>query len=186
MLGVNSFLQGLVNFAVPGVGLVNAIPGFLSSPVLGAINNALSPAGPVNYGIPVDDMGTYVGKNTAPDFTGSSLAEQQAMNEALGEAAVGSYGGGSFAEQQAMNEGINAQSMQSMQDAQQADTTAAQGGGGGVSDTNSPGADAASAANAGENAGGEGPSGGESLAKGGFIKKKKNVVAKTKRGLASR
>ena len=60
-------------------------------------------------------------------------------------------------------------------------------GGGGVSDTNSAGADAASAANSGENAGGEGPSGdGVSLAKGGFIKKKKNVVAKTKRGLASR
>jgi hypothetical protein len=55
MLGVNSALQGLVNFAVPGAGLFNALPGFLSSAALGRVNNALNPTGLINYDIPVED-----------------------------------------------------------------------------------------------------------------------------------
>lgn len=43
----------------------------------------------------------------AQSYGGASMAEQQAMNDALAEAAIGSYGGGSFAEQQAMNDAIS-------------------------------------------------------------------------------
>ena len=106
---VNSVLQGIVNFAVPGVGLINALPSFLSSAALGRVNNALNPLGLINYDIPVEDaIPSYTqAYQAAQSYGGASMAEQQAMNDALAEAAIGSYGGGSFAEQQAMNDAIS-------------------------------------------------------------------------------
>ncbi len=106
---VNSVLQGLVNFSVPGVGLINALPSFLSSAALGRVNNALNPPGLINYGIPVEDaIPAYTpAYQAAQSYGGASMAEQQAINDALAEAAIGSYGGGSFAEQQAMNDAIS-------------------------------------------------------------------------------
>lgn len=109
--------------------------------------------GPANNFAPVVDAGTYVGKNPMSDYGAASLAEQQAMNEALGEQAVGSYGGGSFAEQQAMNEAMNAQSMQSMQDAQQADTQASQDA---ANDAGASAAESAGPSGAGTADGGDG------------------------------
>jgi len=174
---VNDFLQQVVNVAVPGMGLINALPNIISSPIVGAIANTFGTKQDPNL-VTVEDVGTY--KGVTADY---QAAQQEAFNrDAANNAQIGA------AEQAAVDAAQNAQSMQSMQDAYNADMSAAsQGQGGGVSDTNSAGADAASAANSGENAGGEGPSGnGESLARGGFIKKKKNVVVKSKRGLASR
>jgi len=117
MLGVNSVLQGLVNFAVPGVGFVNALPSFLSSAALGRVNNALNPTGLINYGIPVEDA--------IPSYTATGLNAQamQSMQDA--------YNADMAAAQAAVDAAQNAQAMQSMQDALNADTAAAQGGGGG-------------------------------------------------------
>ncbi len=55
MLGINSLLQNAVNFAVPGVGFVNSLPGMLSSATAGQIANFFNPPGAVNYDIPVVD-----------------------------------------------------------------------------------------------------------------------------------
>jgi len=123
MLGVNSVLQGLVNFAVPGVGLVNALPSFLSSAALGRVNNALNPTGLINYGIPVEDA--------IPSYTATGLNAQamQSMQDA--------YNADMAAAQAGVDAAQNAQSMQSMQDALAADTAAAQGQS--VSDQNTGG-----------------------------------------------
>jgi hypothetical protein len=182
--------------------LISAGVGWISGKALdaqldaeGRVNQTLEDAANMGYGTRVGVEGnitTFVNDKTLDAFdkenfgvTRSELDAARSQSafdrDAVNNAEIGA------SEQAAVDAAQNAQSMQSMQDALNADTTAAQGGGGGVSDTNSAGADAASSANSGENAGGEGPSGnGESLAKGGFIKKKKNVVVKSKRGLASR
>tara|TARA_R110000868_G_scaffold273929_2_gene533188 strand:+ start:5420 stop:7660 length:2241 start_codon:yes stop_codon:yes gene_type:complete len=163
---VNDFLQQVVNFAVPGVGLINAIPGFLSSPVLGAINNALNPpSSQPNYGIPVDDKGTSL---SSP--MGKSSYESGIGNPAESEPNYTSSqsGVGNPAEQSgytSSNTGIG----------NPAESPS-------ISSESSAGSEGYGGYGTGDTSGGFGEG---QYAKGGFIKKKKNV-AKSKRGLASR
>jgi hypothetical protein len=79
-----------------------SLTGLISSGLVGLLGG--KPQSPA----PVEDVGTYFGKNPMNDFGFATQAEADAINAAQ-----------------------NAQSMQSMQDALNADTAAAQGGGGG-------------------------------------------------------
>ena len=86
---VNSVLQGIVNFTVPGVGLINALPSFLSSAALGRVNNALNPSGLVNYA-PVEDA---VPSYSAIDQNAQAMQSMQdAYNADM--AAASNYGVG--------------------------------------------------------------------------------------------
>jgi hypothetical protein len=167
---VNDFLQQVVNAVVPGMGLINALPSIISSPVVGAIANTFGTKQDPNLA-EVEDAGTY--KGVTADY---QAAQQEAFNrDAANNAQIGA------AEQAAVDAAQNAQSMQSMQDAQAADTAAALAQS--VADQNTGGD---GGGYGGYSDGGGSDSFGEGqYAKGGFIKKKKNVV-KSKRGLASR
>jgi len=89
----NSIAQGVVNFAVPGMGLINALPSFLSSAALGRVNNALNPSGLVNYAPVEDAIPSYTqAYQAAQSYGGASMAEQQAMNDAIAAAADAAQG----------------------------------------------------------------------------------------------
>jgi len=60
--GRMSNISNLISMAMPGYGILSALSGLLSTATAGQIANALSPLGSQpNYGIPVENAGTYAG-----------------------------------------------------------------------------------------------------------------------------
>jgi len=180
MLGVNSFLQTLVNAVVPGMGLINALPSIISSPVVGAIANTFGTKQDPNL-VTVEDavprsVADIRGQTESPfnreeavrQFAQESFraSEIDNMNAAAEAASRGVTVGGPIADQPVTGTPLGPAP----------DTTTPDTGGGGYN-----------SGDYGGYSGSETQSSGESYAnyKGGFIKKKKNVV-KSKRGLASR
>jgi hypothetical protein len=157
---VNDFLQGVVNFAVPGMGIINALPGIISSPVVGAIANVFGSRQDPNLATVEDAVGKTV---TAEDRYGFT-AEQPGTPEMSPETQYG------FTAEQpgtpAPESTPSASETQSISD----QNTGGDGGGyGGYSD------------GGGSSSFGEGQ-----YAKGGFVSKKTKSAIKAKKGLASR
>ena len=123
---INDFLTGLTKMSPTGL-------------LMSGLNTMFGSQRPA----PVEDVGTYFGKNPINDFGFATQAEADAINAAQ-----------------------NAQSMQSMQDALNADTAAAQGLGGGGGDSGYSGG----TTGAGNEGGGIGA--GEGLAQGGKVTKR--------------
>ena len=166
---VNSFLQQAVGLVVPGMGIINAVPGVLSSSVVGAVANAFGSRQDPNL-VQVEDAGTYKGI-TAEYQTAVAAAEQKADNLVAGLAAARD------AEETAQS---NAQ--------RNSEVTV----GGPTSDQTVTGTDLGAVGDTTGETGGytgsETQSSGEAYSnhKGGFITKKTKPAAKSKKGLASR
>ena len=157
---VNDFLQQVVNAVVPGMGIVNAVPGVLSSPFVGGVLNALDST--KQAPAPVQDVGTYRGITSEYDAAQQEAFDTDARNNA-------EIGRGEQDAINAANSGVVST---------------------GVPDQPTTGTDLGSLGGGGEGIGGSDISGQSegtpALAKGGFIKKKTKPAAKSKKGLASR
>jgi len=173
---VNDFLQQVVNVVVPGAGLINALPSIISSPVVGAIANAFGSRQDPNLAEVEDAV-----PRSVADIRGQTESPFN-REEAVRQAAQESF---RFTElnQQNADAQEEAQAEAARQAAQESfrfteltqqnqDSTPSGGG-----DFGGSGYDGGMFSGA--------QSGDVGFAKGGFIKKKKNVV-KSKRGLASR
>jgi len=104
MSAINNAATNILGLLSPGSMIARAL---LDTPFAGGIANALSPPGAVNYGIPVDDKGTYRGVQAEYDAIQQSefdqdaannaqvgASEQAAANEAAGASGLGTADGG--------------------------------------------------------------------------------------------
>lgn len=172
---VNAFMQNVVNAVVPGMGFINAVPGIISSPFVGAIANALGSRQDPSLA-EVEDRGTYRGITSEYD-----AAQQEAFDtDARNNAAIGR------SEQDAIdaaNSGVTPVSDQTVTGTDLGilgsnDTTAAADNSGNTTTDTSWGDTSMGGTSSFDSAYG--------FAKGGFIKKKTKSAAKSKKGLASR
>ena len=183
---------GFTNSQARAAGLaLTAITGIpVLAPVVAYINNMLNKQAETAKA----DEKMSAAKET---FRGLELAAQSAEDEAAKEAADRAQVGES--EQAAVNAAVAANAAESMQAAQEADTTAANAAAAAAAAANAQGVSTEPAAPTGDsgassdNSDSQGDAasagvGGGGMAKGGFVAKKAkpNVIAKSKKGLASR